>query len=64
MNGKDGRGCPESPDLVDRELATCSQVETQANICQVWRALRAELKIYIYEIPQNVKCFLNTTMWA
>lgn len=52
---KDRCGCPGTPDLVKGEPAKGSQVEMEASICQVLRILREVLKIYIYEISQNVK---------
>lgn len=65
MRMKGRCGYPENPDLAKREPAKCSQGEMHANICQVLRILRQELKIYIYKISQNVKClivFLGTIM--
>lgn len=56
VSKEDRCGCPGNPDLVKGEPAKCSQVETEASICQVLRILREVLKIYIYEISQNVKC--------
>lgn len=49
-------GCLGNQDLVKREPVKCSQVEMEASICQVLRISREVLKIYIYEISQNVKC--------
>lgn len=44
-----------------------SQLEMQAKICQVLRVLSEELKICIYDISYNVKCwnvFLSPLMWT
>lgn len=65
MSMKGRCGYPESPDLAKREPAKCSQGEMHANIFQVLRILREELKIYNYKISQNVKwlnVFLGTIM--
>lgn len=56
VSKKDRCGCPGNPALVKGEPAKCSQVETEARVCQVLRILRDVLTIYIYEISQNVKC--------